>query len=1390
MLGHITRTLHRVTDAVGALGGRSTWKYPGRIHLELLREPVLEAEIESRLQAVPGVRWARVNVPLRRAVVALDDPPADTGELMKALDEAESKSESRVAAEPPPGLILAADVGGIVATVVETVIRHTPLPAEVPGLVSLVDNLPRLREAISDALLLPELKTWLPVASAAAKGLAPGMTGLVVDLAQRMVQVRENHAVDSAWEAVQERLIGTPEQAAASAISAARPVPLPPGPAERYADQLLAGAPLGGVVGSLLTMNARRGLQTAMICTPKPAFAGRETFAAELGFVLSRRGVLIADRDALRRLDRIDTVVFDEDVLLSPRSAVGEVKPAPGADHEEVATWLYRLFDPDRRAAAQEEGPWRLHARGAKLTLTRDGERQATAETVRQRSPDAEAAVAAARKAGLRVIVRPGVSAEQVRRLQADGAGVLLVSSDPRALAQADCGAGMADSPPPWGAHLLLGDDLRPLIPLIAAVPAAREVSAGGVTLARGGTGIGALFALTSPAPRSAGNALTAMHVATFLSMGHGAWRAWRTTQTPVLPPADPRPWHAMPVETVLRELDSGPGGLSAAEAARRRAPVPAAGGGRLSLLRETAAELANPFTPVLAAGAVGSAAVGSLVDAALVSSVMGLSALAGGVQRLATARTLAELAGHVRVRARVLRDGEEGEVDARDLVPGDVVVLFAGQVVPADCRIVTADGLEADESALTGESLPVAKNAAPVFARDVAERRSMLYESTSIAAGKATAVVVAVGEATETGRALAAAEERAPRSGVADRLARITRATTPIAGGAAAVLTLTGLVRGRPLRQAIGEGVNLAVAAVPEGLPLLVSAAQLAATRRLSEHGVHVRDPRTIEALGRVEVLCFDKTGTLTAGEIRLTRVSDARREASAPDLGDLDAVLAAGQRATPHREGNGVHSHLTDAAVSAGAKAAGVSRKTGARGWRELAALPFEPSRGFHATLGRTGRARLLSVKGAPETVLPRCSQVRVDGEDRPLDDKERRRIEQRVERLAASGHRVLAVAERRPAELEELDDGDVTDLTFVGLLGLADVVRLTASPAVTRLRAAGVQIVMITGDHPSTAAAIAAELIEAEPRVLTGAELDELDDAGLDERLPAIDVVARCTPEQKVRVVRSFQRIGKVVAMTGDGANDAAGIRLADVGIALGLTGTPAARAAADMVVSDDRLETIVSALAEGRAMWASVREALAILVGGNLGEIGFTLIGALTSGSSPLSARQLLLVNMLTDLAPALAIALRAPSPEEAANLLQEGPESSLGHALTREIVRRAVVTSVGAGLGWTLARFTGTAARARTVGLVALVGTQLAQTVQTAGRDRTVLLSAVGSAAALAAIVQTPGVSHFFGSRPLGPVAWPMALFAVAAALVFDKVAERPLNTMMDRFMPH
>jgi cation-transporting P-type ATPase I len=283
------------------------------------------------------------------------------------------------------------------------------------------------------------------------------------------------------------------------------------------------------------------------------------------------------------------------------------------------------------------------------------------------------------------------------------------------------------------------------------------------------------------------------------------------------------------------------------------------------------------------------------------------------------------------------------------------------------------------------------------------------------------------------------------------------------------------------------------------------------------------------------------------------------------------------------------------------------------------------------------------------------------------------------------------------------------------------------------------------------------------------VTGAELDSLDDEALDALVPQVAVIARSTPEHKVRIVKAFQRLGKVVAMTGDGANDAPAIRLADIGIALGRRATPAARAAADLVVTDERLETIISALVEGRAMWKSVREALGILVGGNIGEIAFTVFGAALTGTSPLSARQLLLVNLLTDLAPAMAIALRHPPATNLEALLAEGPETSLGAALTHDVALRATATASGAAGAWLIARATGREQRARTVALAALVGTQLGQTILLGYDSPAVVLSSLGSAAILAAVIQTPGVSHFFGCTPLGPVGWTTAAMAAGTA---------------------
>ncbi|MFH0251362.1 cation-translocating P-type ATPase [Streptomyces chitinivorans] len=840
-----------------------------------------------------------------------------------------------------------------------------------------------------------------------------------------------------------------------------------------------------------------------------------------------------------------------------------------------------------------------------------------------------------------------------------------------------------------------------------------------------------------------------------------------------------------MPAARVLERLGSTDEGLSREEAEQRAGRDTTSGQpARIGLPAAFIEELANPLTPVLAAGAALSAAVGSRTDAALVAGITGASALVGAVQRVRTDKALEELFARSAIGARVRRGGAERLVAAGDLVVGDVVVLRSQEVVPADCRLLRGEGLEVDESSLTGESLPVAKDPAPVVAAQIADRRSMLYEGTTVSAGTAVAVVVATGSATEVGRSLATARQKAPDTGVESRLHALTKTSLPLALGSAAAVAGSGLLHGRPLADTLASAVNLAVASVPEGLPLLVNAAQLAAARRLADHGALVRNPRTIEALGRADVLCFDKTGTLTEGDLQLAAVSDGRRELPADRLDAArKQILGAALRATPPARASEPMEHQTDRAVVAGARRAKVAVRQGAPQWRRTDALPFEPSRAYHATAGRTSRGMLLSVKGAPENVLERCTRLREGsggkdaGKEKELDAAARERLTGAAEELAGAGRRVLAVAERPLETGEDLTDEAVAGLTFLGFVALADPVRSSAAPATARLRAAGVQTVMLTGDHPATADAIAATVSEdPDQKVCTGAEIDELSDEELDELLPTLDVIARCSPHHKVRIVQAYQRIGRVVAMTGDGANDAPAIRLADVGIALGRRGTPAATAAADLVVGDDRLETIIAALLEGRAMWGSVRDALAILVGGNLGEVAFSVLAAALTGSSPLNARQIMLVNLLTDLAPALAIAVREPATEAGERLLSEGPDRSLGAGLSQEVLLRGATTTLGAGLAWGAARLTGRGRRAGTVALASVVGTQLAQTLLTGGLDRNVLTAGIGSAAALVGVIQTPGVSQFFGCTPLGPVAWGITLGSITTATLLGAAA--------------
>jgi cation-transporting ATPase I len=541
----------------------------------------------------------------------------------------------------------------------------------------------------------------------------------------------------------------------------------------------------------------------------------------------------------------------------------------------------------------------------------------------------------------------------------------------------------------------------------------------------------------------------------------------------------------------------------------------------------------------------------------------------------------------------------------------------------------------------------------------------------------------------------------------------------------------------------------------VPEGLPLVATVAQAGAARRLSRQGVLVRSSRTLEALGRVDTVCFDKTGTLTTGRLAVTVVRTGGKDLD-PDDPAARRTLMIAARACPAVDEAEIETvpHATDRAVLEAAN--GVVEDE----WELRSESSFEASRGYSASLGGSNGTTKLAVKGAPEVVLALCTSVAVgDGRRaRRLDERGRLRAEDAVHELAKRGLRLLAVAERTsglPDRSEDLDSL-VGDLTLVGVVGIADSPRDNAGEAVQRMVAAGIRPVMVTGDHPDTATAIARQVGLPTDHVTTGAELEGMTDKERVERASETTIFARVSPEQKVRIVEALRGGGRVVAMTGDGTNDAAAIRLADVGIGVGADRSSSARSSADLVLAEPDLPRIHDALVEGRQMWHRMREAVSILVGGNAGEVGFMMLGTAVGGRAPINVRQMLVVNLLTDMFPALAVAVaHSHSTAEAA----EPVGSTLGAPLARAVAIRGTTTTLGATLAWTIGRYTGRGRRADTIGLAALVGTQLGQTLLIGWRSPLVVFTTLASVGVLVALVETPGLSQVFGCTPIGPFAW-------------------------------
>ncbi|MBI1907128.1 MAG: HAD-IC family P-type ATPase [Rhodocyclales bacterium] len=760
-----------------------------------------------------------------------------------------------------------------------------------------------------------------------------------------------------------------------------------------------------------------------------------------------------------------------------------------------------------------------------------------------------------------------------------------------------------------------------------------------------------------------------------------------------------------MPGAEAQTALRVEPTGLSAWQAAQRlaqhgpnRLPAPPPRGAWRRLLPQ----FHNPLIYVLLAAAAMTVALQDYVDAGVIVGVVLINALIGFIQEGKAEKALEAVRAMLASRATVLRDGERHEIDATTLVPGDLVLLESGTRVPADLRLLRVKNLRINEAALTGESVPVDKAIAPVAAATaIGERHCMAYSGTVVSTGQAHGLVVATGQTTEIGRIGAlVGEVRTLATPLTRRLDQFARRITAFILVLGALTLLYGYaVRDMPLLEIFLAVVGLAVAAIPEGLPAIVTIVLAIGTRVMARNRAIIRRLPAVETLGSVTVICTDKTGTLTRNEMTAVRVMlpDATLEVSgagyAPEGGfqhhgaaidgtrhaPLLALAQAALRCNDARlrsdptSGWQVAGDPTEGALLTLALKAGLDHDDCTAAAPRVDEIPFESEHRYMATLhhDHAGHAFVL-LKGAPERVLTLCASA---GDRIPLDPAA---WQARMDEAARAGLRVLALARcDMPPGTHALNMSDITRrFTLLGLVGLIDPPRDEAIQAVADCQRAGLRVKMITGDHAVTAAAIAHRLGLSDSAPLTGADIETLDDTALRQRVRHTDVFARASPEHKLRLVVALQAEGELVAMTGDGVNDAPALKAADIGVAMGHKGTDAAREAADLILTDDNFATIAQAVREGRVVFDNIKKSLLFILPTNGGEAGVILLAVFAGLALPVTAGQILWVNMVTTITLALALAFE---PAEAG--VMERPPRRPGEALVTGLLagRIAYVT---------------------------------------------------------------------------------------------------------------
>lgn len=1326
----------------------------------------------------------------QRWIVSVEKPLNLNRAFFAARTRFPAEQDTRLRSLLEMGLDLSSFAGGLLMRQVNE--RTFRFFSDLSALSALLENSEDLRRPLDLWVGEDNSELVLRLVATFGESFSQGWSGSLVDLLHRLHIWQTENERQRCWETLQEQCLESlMKQSTSELLPSDRPVPLPDGPVEAYqstADKLSLAA---FSTGMAFSHNLTRSFATLFTSVPRPALRGQESFNLELIKQLSQSNILVLNAEALKSLDRLTCVVLDASWLQQTRRVISTVLRL-----DEHMPELQAL-DERIRNPANEAGDFRLESVTSPDSLT-----ETVAEWWQKTSEPLESLYLVYRKKQLRGAILVSAVTDHateslLSRIRQQGLKVHLAKLDPNEETEsllrvgnlvadlqrqgdvvlamgreeiiqgADLAVGLlSPEKRDWtrGADLLVTDPMAALWALLEASDLGNQAARQSVEMARIEAFSGLILSLDTPDRRSFSRIRLAANLATLGSMVNGRRLARKVKPMPLSLVDDFTPWHAMDTDSVLERLQSAASDTTPARPECNPDQPD-------SFVKLWLQEMSSPLVPILLTGAGLAAFTGAVGDALLIGGVMALNGVVGGRQRQQTEQQLQSMGMKTEQVYHTLRGSQECWIPADELRPGDRIFLQTGDLVPADARVLKATHLETDESSLTGESMPVKKGTAPSFSLVVSERSSMLWEGTALVQGEAEAVVVVEQSRSESRRSQAFV--RPNFNGVEARLERLTDLTVPVAAFSGVAILLSGLSRGLPVQEVVGSGVSLAVAAVPEGLPIMATMAQLASASRLGEKGALARNPRAIEALGRMSVLCADKTGTLTEGRLALRLIAVDGEIEEVDSLTEASRqVLKLAWMACPDGVGKGKSRHFTDEAVGRAVLDRHPELGEALAGWTRAREMPFKSERGYHATLWQhEDETKRLCVKGAPEIILGLCNRwKRPDGVTEPLGDDGVTRFTELAHSLADRGFRILAVAER-PARSLTLDRSKVSNLVFRGFLALADPVRASAREAVAQLADAGIQVKMITGDHPVTACAIARELnMGHSVEVLTGAQIQALSDEELGQSCQSVSVFARVTPSQKARIVKALQTRGEVVGMTGDGANDAAAIRLAEVGIALGSDCSVAAQQAADLLVMDSRIETIVSAVLEGRSLWTAVRDAVALLVGGNLGEIGFTLIAGLLEGRSPLNARQLLLVNLLTDTLPALAVALRKPDKVKATQLMEEGPDASLGEALTREIQWRAGLTGSVTTFSWMLDRWLRGPERASTVALLTLIGSQLGQTLLAGKGSRDVLLSSTAALAALAVIVETPGLNRFFGCSRPGILGWTGAIGSVLASV--------------------